>query len=307
MKKKFLYLAIVMFSMSTLFMAISFRNSFALPTDWYNDYEKDTDTVNKTITLTRYIGSDTEIVIPAKATIDGVEYSVIVKGGKTNTSLFGGKSNITKITFENGVKGDADLRNLFYGCSGLTELNLNNFDTSATTTMYQMFRGCNNLTSLDVSKLDTSNVTSMEGMFQECSKLTSLDLTNFNTSKVTSMTQMFMGVNKAKNINVSSFDTSKVTDMSQMFQNCTGLRELDISNFSSASLENIYYMFKSVILNKIKIGNFNFLYPSKNAYTFGRGTWTKLEDGKDYAIADIVFNEDNKDISGTYVKKSNIM
>ena len=48
---------------------------------------------------------------------------------------------------------------MFYGCSSLKELNLNNFNTN--------------------------NVTNMGGMFFRCSSLKELNLNNFNTNNVT--------------------------------------------------------------------------------------------------------------------------
>ena len=56
-----------------------------------------------------------------------------------------------------------------------------------------MFYGCYGLTSLDLTPLDTQNVTDMYGMFYDCHSLTSLDLTPLDTSKVTDMTYMFAG------------------------------------------------------------------------------------------------------------------
>ena len=89
---------------------------------------------------------------------------------------------------------------MFYGCSGLTLLDLSNFDTSKVTTMSGMFNSCSNLTSLDLSNFDTSNVIAMNSMFQNCTSLTSLDLKNFNTSNVNDMDDMFNGCSKLKTI-----------------------------------------------------------------------------------------------------------
>ena len=82
---------------------------------------------------------------------------------------------------------------MFYGCSGLTSLDLSPLDTQNVTYMYAMFYDCSGLTSLDLTPLDTKNVTDMHSMFYGCSGLTSLDLTPLDTSKVTDMTYMFAG------------------------------------------------------------------------------------------------------------------
>lgn len=84
-----------------------------------------------------------------------------------------------------------DMSGMFFGCSGLTSLDVSNFDTSKVTDMFNMFNGCSKLTPLNVSNFNTSNVTDMSHMFAGCSDLTSLDLSNFDTSKVTDIGGMF--------------------------------------------------------------------------------------------------------------------
>ena len=80
---------------------------------------------------------------------------------------------------------------MFFGCSGLTSLDLTPLNTAKVTNMNSMFAKCSGLTSLDLTPLDTANVTNMGYMFYQCSGLTSLDLTSFNTAKVTNMGYMF--------------------------------------------------------------------------------------------------------------------
>ena len=60
--------------------------------------------------------------------------------------------------------------------------------------MSGMFFGCSGLSSLDVSGFDTSSVTSMNGMFESCSSLTTLDVSGWDASSVTkAMGSMFSG------------------------------------------------------------------------------------------------------------------
>ena len=92
--------------------------------------------------------------------------------------------------------------------------------------MSEMFSGCSGLTSLNVSNFNTSAVTGMSGMFTNCSGLTSLNLSNFNTSAVTGMYEMFSGCSGLTELNVSNFNISKVTDMRRMFYNCSGLKTI---------------------------------------------------------------------------------
>ena len=55
--------------------------------------------------------------------------------------------------------------------------------------MTGMFDTCSGLTTLDVSNFNTSNVTEMEAMFAGCSNLKSIDISNFDTRNVT-LTQL---------------------------------------------------------------------------------------------------------------------
>lgn len=106
---------------------------------------------------------------------------------------------------------------MFHGCKALTQLNLNNFNTSQITDMSSMFAGCERLTELDLSNFDTHKVTNMSGMFDYCKKLTKLNLSNFNTSKVTNMSFMFEDCSALTQLDISNFDTSNVIEMYSMF------------------------------------------------------------------------------------------
>ena len=118
------------------------------------------------------------------------------------------------------------MSDMFSGCSGLTSLNLSNFNTSAVKDMSEMFSSCSGLTSLNVSNFNTSAVTKMSYMFSGCSRLTSLNLSNFNTSTVTYMSGMFRDCYGLTSLNLSNFNTSKVIDMRGMFENCSSLKTI---------------------------------------------------------------------------------
>lgn len=83
-------------------------------------------------------------------------------------------------------------------------------DTSEVTNMSSMFSNCSGLTSLDLSNFNTSKVTNMSSMFNGCSKLTSLNLSNFDISKVTSMNSMFGLCSELEYIDLSNWDPSNL-------------------------------------------------------------------------------------------------
>ena len=116
-----------------------------------------------------------------------------------------------------------DMSWMFYGCSGLTSLDLSHFNTQNVTDMSHMFSDCSGLTSLDLSHFNTQSVTDMSGMFSRCSGLTSLDLSHFNTQNVTNMHYMFLGCSGLTSLDLSHFDTQNVFDMTFMFDHCSAL------------------------------------------------------------------------------------
>ena len=62
------------------------------------------------------------------------------------------------------------MESMFYECSSLKELNLNNFNTNNVTDMSYMFYECSSLKELNLNNFNTNNVTNMESMFLGCSK-----------------------------------------------------------------------------------------------------------------------------------------
>ena len=133
---------------------------------------------------------------------------------------------------------------MFNGCSGLTSLDLSNFNTANVEYMYYMFNGCSGLTSLDLSSFNTAKVVSMYTMFFGCSDLTSLDLSSFNTAKVVDMGYMFYGCSDLTSLDLSSFNTAKVVDMGYMFYGCSDLTKIYVSDdFTIGNVIDGSYMF----------------------------------------------------------------
>ena len=152
---------------------------------------------------------------------------VVVKADITTS----GDTIISKSTIEASFKGSntsnvTDMGYMFFGCVGLTSLDVSNFNTSNVTDMGAMFINCRNLTSLDLRNFNTSNVTDMSQMFSYCSGLTSLDVSNFNTSNVTNMNYMFNDCSSLTSLDLSGWNTSKVTMMYHMFDYCSALRTI---------------------------------------------------------------------------------
>ena len=142
--------------------------------------------------------------------------------------------------------------------SNLTELNMENLDTSNVTNMTYMFSNLESLTNLDVSSLNTSKVTDMTGLFGSCA-FTTLDLSSLDTTNVTNMSSMFIDCEALQSVNLSSFDTRKVTTMEDMFGACHSLVSLDLSNFYTPVLEDISILFEEAeVLTTVDLRNADF-------------------------------------------------
>ena len=171
----------------------------------------------------------------------------------------------------------ADSSYMFYGCSGLTSLDLSSFNTSKVTNMSYMFYGCSGLWRLDLSGFDTSKVTDMSYMFYRCTSLyyysqESLDLSAFDTSKVTNMSYMFYYC-FLPSLDLSGFDTSKVTNMSCMFRNCERLTSLNVSEWNTGNVTNMKFMFYDCInLTSLDASGWNISNVTDMSYMFDNCT-----------------------------------
>ncbi|RGX88828.1 BspA family leucine-rich repeat surface protein [Segatella copri] len=185
------------------------------------------------------------------AKIEGIENLNTVNVTDMN-SMFWGCSGLTSLDLSKfDTQKVTDMSYMFSGCYKLTLLNLSKFNTQNVTSMNEMFSGCSGLTSLDLSNFNTQNVTGMYGMFSGCSGLTSLDLSNFNTQNVKGMTHMFYACSGLTSLDLPKFDTQKVTDMSDMFSDCSGLTTIYVSNkFVTTSVGSGDSMFSGCTLLK---------------------------------------------------------
>ncbi|MQS96637.1 BspA family leucine-rich repeat surface protein [Companilactobacillus halodurans] len=201
--------------------------------------------------------------------------------------MFASCSKLTNVDLSQMNKSNViNISSLFYNDSAITEIKgLDTWDTSKVENMAQTFSGTR-LTQLAIENWNTSNVTDMSYLFYNCTKLTSLDLSAWDTSKVTTMQYMF-AVSLAANENVlkglDKFDTSNVTDMSGMFSN-TGFKTLDLSSFNTSKVTNMGNMFSNNknYLTKI-IGNFDTSNVKEMQSLFNN---TDVQDFSDFNIAE---------------------
>ena len=150
--------------------------------------------------------------------------------------------------------------------------------------------------------------TNLSYLFSECENLLSIDFNDFDTSNVTNMSCMLNGCNKLTNLDLSKFNTSNLVNMDVMFSESKNLTTLDISSFDTTHLTNFVFPFNTLnSLKKIKLGpNFKFEMNDGFIGAFGRGTWLREEDQKEYSILELIRKAKTTSIAGTYTKVSSI-
>ncbi|MCR5586392.1 MAG: leucine-rich repeat protein [Lachnospiraceae bacterium] len=228
---------------------------------WYRDYKCYTDDLGNL-----YIEKCPTDLVYAKiyscAVSDNKLYNVVLGYYKDDyyyyyygdeaEGVFQECTELIGVEIEDGVKASSDISRMFYGCTNLTEIDFNGFDTSNTVKMSDMFDNCPSLTNLDLSRFDTSSVEQMEGMFCGCTNLNEIDLSGFDTSKVNSMQFMFAGCEALRYLELGGFDTSKVENMAHMFDNVYRIKYIDMSGFTFDSVTNIEDIFYHTIVQRIK-------------------------------------------------------
>ena len=174
--------------------------------------------------------------------------------------IFANKNHKSISVIACDTSGVTNMKNMFWGCNYLEEINLDKFNTTQVTNMSSMFFDCRKLKNINFGKnFNTSNVTDMSCMFAKCSSLTKLKLSNFNTEEVTDMHEMFSECSKLEKLDLNNFDTNNVKGMSRMFNKCSSLEKINLDNFNTCSVENMNNMFSGCSsLRKLEFGeNFN--------------------------------------------------
>ena len=136
------------------------------------------------------------------------------------------------------------MKGMFQNCKSLYSLNLNSyFYTQNVEIMWDMFKGCSKLSFLYINNFDTSQVTDMESMFEGCSNLVSLNISNFNTTNVQYMNKMFYNCYSLKTLDFRGISSYSLATMRLMFFNCSSLEYLNLFSLTEKD-QSITEMFK---------------------------------------------------------------
>ena len=152
------------------------------------------------------------------------------------TNMFSGCTNLKSVDLSNAITtGVTQMEGMFGGCRSLANLVLTGFNSkknsSDLTNVKEMFYNCTGLTSIDLSDFNTSNITNMSAMFYGCSNLVSANLSGFDFSKIasSSMSPMFGSNSKTIKVNMSKANFEGLSNnIIQMIM--YDIAEIDLTN-----------------------------------------------------------------------------
>jgi len=128
--------------------------------------------------------------------------------------------------------------------------------STAWTSMQNAFRGCANLQVTATDVPDLSGLSDMSGMFSLCNTLNSpSNIGSWNTSTVTNMSALFSQAS-AFNQNISSWNTGAVTNMSNLFADAAAFNQ-DIGAWNTSTVTNMAGMFAGALVFNRNIGVWN--------------------------------------------------
>lgn len=185
-------------------------------------------TLNDTTALvTKYIGSETDVVVPNKIRGRNV---VLQNSPDSSNGVFTNNRNIVSVQFSDGVKfANSNMSFTFSNCKNLISVTS---IPSSLSNMYYTFQDCNSITDAPIIP---NSVRVMAGTFLNCINLVNAPVI---PSSVTNMSETFFGCYNLVNAPVIP---NSVTGMSQTFMLCHSLIDAPVI---PNGVTNMYGTFK---------------------------------------------------------------
>ena len=134
-----------------------------------------------------------------------------------------------------GVKtaGESCMQYAFYGCTGITSVDLSSLQSVDGYGMYHAFQNCTGITSIDLSSLQTIGTNGMYSVFQNCRSITSVDLSSLQSVDGYGMYHAFNGCTGITSVDLSSLQSVGNYGMQYAFYGCTGITSVDLSSLQT--------------------------------------------------------------------------
>ena len=166
-------------------------------------------------------------------------------------------SGMTKLDLSNWETPLLQYMNgMFAGTTNLKELNLDGLNTSKVTRMDYLFNS-SGIEYVDLSMLDTSSLQKMELMFS-ASQIIEPDMSTWETPNLKQLNSAFKNCKNLKKLDLNKLNTKQVTALSSLFEGCSNLEELNISNWNTSNVTSMNCLFKGCSkLLRLDIANWN--------------------------------------------------
>lgn len=177
-----------------------------------------------------------------------------------NTSLTGNALDVSGWRFqEHGAFPAEDpqtnsihVRYMFFGCTGLTELDVSNWTTSGIDTFSGIFLNCSNIAVLNTSTWNTRSAIKINSLFHNCLNLEVAQVASsgsyiWNTSSVTDMSNMFNNCPKITTIPVAGWDISNVTSCGRFALNCSEITSFPADDWEFDEMLTPYEMLRGCV------------------------------------------------------------
>ena len=123
---------------------------------------------------------------------------------------------------------------VFYGCTGLTTIDLSHWDVTPVTSLKGFFQGCSNLALINVADWDMSGILDPSQIFYGCA-IETVDVSSWDLSSATTVASIFNGCAALITVDVSSWDVSSATSFINFCHSCTSLTTIDLSGWDTSS------------------------------------------------------------------------
>ena len=166
-------------------------------------------------------------------------------------SVFYRCTSLTSLNLSGWDTGEVtNMSSMFQECTSLTSLDVSNWGTGKVTNMDSMFQNASKLPTITgINDFNTSALTTAYNMFTSANSIITLDLTKWNTGNLSSAGVMFGYMNNLKSLDISTWNTSKFNSQSKNmltwdtkltdFNSPTFYIDMDFSTSSALSIDSL--------------------------------------------------------------------
>lgn len=190
-------------------------------------------------------------------------------GSVSFDSLFSGRASLSQFDISDfdednktDLTGVTSMKNMFYRCTSLQNISLQNARLDSCTTFESMFKECSGLISVNMDKCYTPSLTIVSSMFNTVANLTSFSARGWQAPSLTKLEKFMYDKQKLVVFDISGYDEENKTDLSgcsslnYMLQNCKAIQEVSFEWVDLSSCKSVTEMLSTCSeLEKVSFDN----------------------------------------------------